>query len=279
MAITLPKSNANLKDDIIRGCEDAQINTAVSGDVFYINIIITDENKINQLSDNLSEKILELYEKNFIKSFIHDNYDFFTPDERKKIVNNVFLHMNDSSAFLKENRKKIIYNKVYACLIQYDEFVLDGFLRFRLKDYSKQLLDVINQTVDEFIVDKEYHEFIGLLKYFVTLQEPQLEEIHIIVDCKGSYTLRDNDNNLINSADINGMLEEAQSRDLTPDDLLVSTLITLSPMKIILHGSENIKNRELFETIKNVFEDRFIICMGCKICSAVKHNSESALKF
>lgn len=274
MTIILPKNNANLKKDIIRGLEDAQINTVQSGDVFYINIVITEEDKIKRLSDNMSEKILELYEKSFIQSFIYDNYDFFTPDERKKIVKNVFVHMNDSTEFLKENRKKIIYNKVYSCLHHYDEFVLEGFLRFRLKDYSQQLLDVINQTVDEFIVDKEYNEFIGLLKYFVKLQEPQLNEINIIVDGKGCYTLRDNNNSLVHYANITGMLEEVQNRDLTPDDLLVSTLITLSPQKIVLHGSDNIKNKELFETIKNVFEERFIICMGCKICSAIKASCE-----
>ena len=67
------------------------------------------------------------------------------------------------------------------------------------------------------------------------------------------YTVLDENNEDITEkciADFGGV-EETPYENF--DDLLISVLITLAPEKIVIHNGENIKNRELFDTIKRVF--------------------------
>jgi hypothetical protein len=56
--------------------------------------------------------------------------------------------------------------------------------------------------------------------------------------------------------------------DINYDDLLISTLITISPRKLYLHNLNSFENKELVKTITNVFSDRINICPGCEMCSS-----------
>lgn len=57
---------------------------------------------------------------------------------------------------------------------------LEGFVRFRLKDIIDEIEMAIEMSVDDFIIQKEYNEFIDLLRYFVELQEPRIDLVNVI---------------------------------------------------------------------------------------------------
>ena len=59
---------------------------------------------------------------------------------------------------------------------------MEGFIRFRLKDYIEELKYIIDGSVDELLIDREYNEFIKLLRYFVEIQEPKVEEVHVLLE-------------------------------------------------------------------------------------------------
>jgi hypothetical protein len=67
-------------------------------------------------------------------------------------------------------------------------------------------------------------------------------------------------------------INEIPDGELNFDDLLVSTLITLAPKLITIHCISSFKNKELLETIKNVFTNRVLICNGCNLCSQIYLN-------
>jgi hypothetical protein len=56
------------------------------------------------------------------------------------------------------------------------------------------------------------------------------------------------------------------------DDLIISALITLSPNRIVIHCENNCNNKELIETIKNVFEHRVSFCNSCEFCNIYNSN-------
>ena len=48
------------------------------------------------------------------------------------------------------------------------------------KDIIDEIEMAIEMSVDDFIIQKEYNEFIDLLRYFVELQEPRIDLVNVI---------------------------------------------------------------------------------------------------
>lgn len=53
--------------------------------------------------------------------------------------------------------------------------------------------------------------------------------------------------------------------DISKADLLVSSLIVLSPEKLILHA-EGDKEKELVNVISQIFKEKVQFCNGCDAC-------------
>ena len=49
-----------------------------------------------------------------------------------------------------------------------------------MKDYIEQLEESVDKAIDEYLMDKEYREFIKLLRHFVDLQEPKRDVVNIV---------------------------------------------------------------------------------------------------
>lgn len=224
------------------------------------------------ISNALAEYIISSYEEKLIDKIIKSNYYCFNVLERKEIfnlVNNTLKNSNKNliNSILQYRRKNIIVKKLIEYLETSNTIILEGFINFRLKDYISDLEEIVDKAVDDFIMAKEYREFIRLLKYFVDIQTPKFEVINILVDYEGGYLLLDENKEEIADEYMKDAISEiSEGVQLNNDDMLVSSLITLAPKKIIIHGINNFKNKELIETIKSVFMGRFLICEKCEMC-------------
>ncbi|MGE5329635.1 MAG: putative sporulation protein YtxC [Deltaproteobacteria bacterium] len=222
-------------------------------------------------SSVLSEYIVKYYEEKLLTRIINMNYCYFSTLEKKQILKHALTQIKPNNEDFEygidsENRKEIILKKIIEYLDTSNEIILDGFVNFRMKEYVKELEDVVDKAVDSFLMDKEYQEFIKLLRYFVDIQEPKMEAVHII-SLESRYLILDNRYNEITNECIKEFINEIpEEGDINFDDLLVSSLITMAPLRIYIHSSHKIKNRELLETIKNVFVNKVILCSGCQIC-------------
>ena len=137
-----------------------------------------------------------------------------------------------------------------------DEMILDGFIRFRLKDFRHELEAAVDRAVDDLLIEKEYSEFIKLLRYFVEVQEPKVEEVHVMMGEDKKYTLLDSSLRIINNDMLEDLAKEISDREISHDDLLISSLITIAPSRITIHEFDRIQNKELLNTINNVFNGR-----------------------
>lgn len=168
------------------------------------------------------------------------------------------------------NKINIIMDKINKCIEENPEINLDGFLIFRTRALRKDIEDIIEKVIERYIVEKEYKEFIRLLKYFVDIQESKLREVNIFVEPEGGYTLSGE-----NGEDILEIFMQELSQckigvDANIEDVIISGLITSVPQKIIIHREIDCPNKEFLDTIKKVFGDRVSICKGCKACTSVK---------
>jgi putative sporulation protein YtxC len=87
----------------------------------------------------------------------------------------------------------------------------------------------------------------------------------------GKYYIYDHNNRLISDEYLEELANEMTDKEIGYDDLLISSLITLAPNRIIIHPSHNITKKEIINTIEKVFSGKVEICSGCKICINIRN--------
>jgi len=224
------------------------------------------------IANVVSEVILSNWEKDLLLDIVRQNYYYFTPDEQQLIYNLALDRLNhgepNEEAFVEYlGRKSTVLQKLLEYLNSNDRLIIEGFIKFRLKDYLQELNSTADRAVDDFMLEKEYKEFIKLLKYFVDIQEPRLDVVQVLIQPSGCFKLLDGNNKNISSDYLEGFLIETTEPEINYEDLLISALITIAPSAVILHYPEKRQSERATETIKSVFGDRVKYCQGCKLCS------------
>lgn len=232
------------------------------------------------ISNALADYIIRQYEERLLVRIINSNFCYFNAVERKEILERALnIIRNDDKTFINSlfqiRRRNVIIRRLMDYFDNSNNIILDGFVNFRLKEYIKDLEEVVDKAVDDFLMDREYREFIRLLRYFVDIQEPKIDTVHVIAGFDNHYTLLDGAKNEITNECIQEYVNEISEGEINYDDLLVSSLITFAPRKIVIHSTGQIRNKELMETIKNVFAGRVVLCQGCEICSVKMVKSET----
>ncbi|WP_040211980.1 putative sporulation protein YtxC [Clostridium polynesiense] len=256
------------------------ISESIEGNTHFIKILCED----NDYSDNL-QKMVYLYISNILYKIIvdyfrkremyevlTDTYFFLKHDEilniedkSMKVLMGEISTMDETYVFCM-NRINSIIEKIKCCIEEKKEININGFITFRMKDLIYDLESVVDKIVEKYMIEKEYNEFIKLLKYFVDIQESKILEVNIIIDIAGNYKIQDTYGNDIFHDFVSDLTEGKFSGIANIEDIIISGLITNSPRKIIIHGKDNCKNIEVLETIKNVFTDRVTFCSKCKYC-------------
>lgn len=217
----------------------------------------------------------EFYNKDMME-FLSDTYFFLKYDEIKEIKDTSLEILKGEGAIIDENsiycinKRNQIIDKIAQCIDENREININGFMTFRMKELRDDLESIIDKIVEKYMVEKEYNEFIKLLKYFVEIQESKIDLMNIEIDRDGKYILRDEKGNDITER-LFGELNDLRYRENTNDeDILISVLITNSPEKIVIHCVENCRNEELIDTVKKVFTNRVEFCDDCKSCKKNK---------
>ena len=137
-----------------------------------------------------------------------------------------------------------------------NEIILDGFLNFRLQDHKKAWEDMLKRVVQGYILEKDYRDFISILRYFVSMKKP----IKRLVNLKykdNKYVLSDEDDNEIDCKAYESKL--GLKSGMSASDLILSMLINLAPEKIMLYDYKDFPDKKFVVTVKNVFSKRVFL--------------------
>lgn len=225
------------------------------------------------IANVVSDLILNNWERVLLLDIIRQNYYYFTADEQHMIFQIALKHLNHGMENNDETfveylaRKSLVLQKLLEYLQSNDRLIIEGFIKFRLKDYLQELYAVADKAVDDYMLEKEYKEFIKLLKYFVEIQEPRLDLVHVLLQPSGCFKLLDSNQKNISSDYLDGFIIETNDPEINYEDLLVSALITIAPNSIVLHFQADRHSMRATDTIKSVFGDRVKYCEGCSICA------------
>jgi putative sporulation protein YtxC len=229
----------------------------------YITIVLS-----NVITDDL-ERIL-------VNKIIQNECNNYSKSEREIIYNSALEKLNimekeeENNIFEQIKKKNRIQLELSDYLDINNQIMLEGFIRFRLKDYFTELKIAVECAIDEFMMEKEYEEFIALLRYFVDIQEPQVDLVHVFQDEESGFKLLDKNYELIRNEYLEGFVLDMVDDDLHYEDLLISALITVAPKEIKLHLA---KEADVIKTVKNIFNDKVLICKGCDYCNKVATDS------
>ena len=238
----------------------------------YENIIIhyTGENYnsySNILSEILTDTIINFYEKSILKNIINSNYFYFTDIEKKKILDICLTDLSEpQETAIKRNH---IYLSVLNYIIDNKSLVLDGFVNFRIKNYFVFLDEIVDSSVNSFLIEKEYMEFINLLKVYVASKPNMTGMVHLVYYDNESILLNSNreiipvQDNILNAKYLSDI-------SFSSNDYCLNTLLTILPEKIFIHLIDD--NDEFINTISLIFDNKVNICTDCDICKLFKHD-------
>ena len=287
-SICIKTNNSNLLDYLLnefRLLEMDQIYFSTNEFKFFKNVIIhyrgnDDDAFVEQISHILSYLVLDELEEGLLKKIIIRNYFYFDALERKKILDFCFDICSEDFTNYFDHKFTCLSNSFSDFLNSNDgssshkSIVLSGFTNFRLPDYLKILEEVVDEAVNTFLIEKEYMEFISLLKLYISSQKPQTDVVHLVY-LKENPILLDNNRNIIpinkNSLDAKYLSDISFSSN----DYLLNTLLNLLPNKFYIHLDENFMD-EFISTLILIFDGKVELCNDCNLCAFYKkHNINS----
>ena len=242
----------------------------------YKNIIIHYQGDkidefLDQISSILSYLVIDEFEENILKRIIFKNFFYFNELEKQKILENCFSISADDFSDIFNKKFNCLKECFYNYLNNHKSIVLCGFINFRLTKYYEILEEIVDEAVNIFIVEKEYLEFISLLRLYVNSQKSEVNVIHIVYTDKNAILLDEN-KNIINISDDISKVKYLSDISFSTNDYILNTLLNLLPKEVYVHITQNCID-EFINTLSLIFENRLKICNDCNICRLYKKNN------
>jgi len=218
---------------------------------------------IHFVAELISNTIIEFYEEKIMERIINSNYFYFDDYEKKIILENCREFCKAES----EEKKEKLYFAIEEYVKENKKIILDGVINFRIKEYVKILDNIVDMAVNQYIIEKEYAEFINLLKIYVNTTEAGVDLLHLIYINRESILL-DAEKNMIPLSE--NIFNAKYLSDITfsSNDFALNTLLSILPKKLEIHIID--EEDEFINTLKLIFENRIYICNDCNICKTYK---------
>lgn len=216
-----------------------------------------------EFADFLSDWIIKNFEQKIMFEILRQNFISLTSGDILVIVKEASGQIDEETHSV---YSQIISRQLFEYLSQSNILNIEGFVRFRLREYREQLEILLYDTIDDYLAEKEYEAFIDMLCAYVDVQYPVLDLIHIRENDDGSFSFYDFSQNNISIVCENELRSEMPEALLSNEDKLISILLILIPKRIIWHKRKNDKHSNLLNTIEKIFKDRLSVCDGCNLC-------------
>ncbi|MBR3324828.1 MAG: putative sporulation protein YtxC [Clostridia bacterium] len=268
----IKSNNQNLLNDIYTSLRNLNIDNSVykkNRFKLYHNIIIHIDEKntnifVKHFTNILTNCIIKYYESKLINRIINLDYFYFT-NEDKKIIFDEYKLIKAKKIYDLKYVKKIIKPAIIEYLNSNKSLIISGFVNFRLSNYLKYLEKIVAESVNQYIVDKEYINFVNLLRNYINSKKTNNLKVNLINISSNGILLSDNGEIIkldsFNSAYISDI-------SFSQNDYILNTLVGLLPSKIKIHLVS--PKDQFIKTIEMIFTNKVQYCEGCKLCKAFK---------
>lgn len=221
---------------------------------------------VNALTDTLVDD----WQQHTLLRVLSRRFHCFTEAEKRRIVELATAKLAQRDAgpdreVYQVVRKSRIREALSAYLQDQNRINLDGFLDFRLRPYWEELEDVLYLSIDQYLNEREYQEFIQLLQHFVGILEPRHDMVHVVLTTNDGFVLLDEQGHVL-QADVLTNELKAQCGYADQDDLLISALLSAAPSRLVLHVGTFQNRPKLIDTLQQIFSARVELCRSCDYC-------------
>ena len=174
-------------------------------------------------------------------------------------------------------RYDYINNEVFNHICSNHSIYLQAIVNFKLNNYINFLNNQIDIAVNKFLIDKEYIEFVNILKLYIKSESEnsKIEHLHLIYKDKISIITDDN-KNIVACNDNMKKAKYVSDISFSSNDLALNTLLNLIPKAITIHLVDGYPD-EFINTLKLIFQERVKICEDCDICNVYKYTVKDKL--
>ena len=229
----------------------------------------------NYVSNTITKIIINFFEENLILDNLNLNYFYFNSYEKKRISENtVNLLLDDTNYTL---RYDYINNEIFKHISCNNSIYLQAVINFKLKDYINFLNNQIDVAVNKFLIDKEYLEFVNILRLYIKSESEnsKINHLHLIYKNKISIITDDNQN-IVTCNDNMKKAKYVSDISFSSNDFALNTLLNLVPKSITIHLVDGYSD-EFINTLKLIFQERVKICEDCDICNMYKYTVKDKL--
>jgi putative sporulation protein YtxC len=225
---------------------------------------------VQDVARSLAQTIVEAVEPSLLSRILHRHYGSFPEAESRRILARARRHLESGQ------RPPAVYRaarlgRVRRALAEYleDDRVVhvEGLLRFRLEAYRADLEEAVGRAVDDLLLEREYREFVRLLRRFVWAQPLRRGQVHLIAGPSG-FRLKDEEAGLAEGYTwLERSWREGEGEWEEWEEELLSALIRAAPRRIVVHGQ--LPRGMRMATVAGVFRERLKRCVGpgCPWCA------------
>ncbi|MDR0880097.1 MAG: putative sporulation protein YtxC [Clostridioides sp.] len=208
---------------------------------------------MDDITENITDKIIAILKNDVLKNYIYTNFASVYPKEINKIYEFSLKTFNEKEIFIRDS----VFMKVGNYVAENDYLDVEGFIQFRLKEFMKYISAISDIALEEFLIERDHKEFIRVLRYFVENQDVKIDYLMVHIMNDNSFVLYNKNGEKIDSIDDEEIINMVIRENLSYEDFLISTLLSLCPMKIdILDSVQDKCSKEVIETLKSIFEGK-----------------------
>lgn len=238
----------------------------------YNNIFIhykgKDENLFfSTVSNILSFLVLDIYEDSITRNILQKEYFYFDKFEQSVILDKFYENRLESIDDF-ETKENILFKSFYSFLKNSNSGIccklyLKGFITFRLKKYIDELESEIDNSVNQYLIEKEYQEFVSLLKVYINSEGYNSDFVHLIYRNSNKNidsVLLDKDRNVIDTSINLFGAKYLSDISFSSSDMILNTLLNLLPRRIFIHLADAEDEDEFVYTLEAIFDGRVVVC-------------------
>ena len=218
-----------------------------------INMDYNKEESRTIATKEITDIVMNIVKTVILKEYIHKTYDEIYNEHKNNIYSKALEVFEKKEILIRES----IFYRVDKYIENNNYIDIDGFVKFRMKELIGYISNIADSALEEYLVKKDYDEFISVLKYFIKVQDTKIDTLKIYIRKDNSFILYDKNDNIIENENDKELMDMFIKENLNYEDFLISTLLSLCPNHIIIYDSlKTNSSREMVDTIKAIFENR-----------------------
>ena len=126
----------------------------------------------------------------------------------------------------------------------------------------------IDSSVNQYLVEKEYQEFVSLLKIYVNSEGYNSDFVHLIYRNSSKNidsVLLDKNRNVIDTSIYLLGAKYLSDISFSSSDMILNTLLNLLPKRIFIHLEDVDDEDEFVCTLEAIFEGRIVVCLDVDV--------------